>query len=88
MFRIIRNIKIINRFRFYHKKVIDHYESPRNVGSLDKNDPNVGTGLVGLELKKTGYNGILDGCDISPDMLKIADEKYLKEAPIAPPAAT
>ena len=47
MFRIIRNIKIINRFRFYHKKVIDHYESPRNVGSLDKNDPNVGTGLVG-----------------------------------------
>jgi nitrogen fixation NifU-like protein len=31
----------------YSKKVIDHYENPRNVGSLDKNDPNVGTGLVG-----------------------------------------
>jgi len=27
--------------------VIDHYERPRNVGSFDKNDPNVGTGLVG-----------------------------------------
>jgi len=27
--------------------VIDHYENPRNVGSLDKDDPNVGTGLVG-----------------------------------------
>jgi len=33
--------------RFYHERVIDHYEKPRNVGSLDKNDPAVGTGLVG-----------------------------------------
>ncbi|RCN47843.1 FeS cluster assembly scaffold IscU [Ancylostoma caninum] len=31
----------------YHEKVIDHYENPRNVGSLDKNDPSVGTGIVG-----------------------------------------
>lgn len=31
----------------YSKEVIDHYENPRNVGSLDKNDSNVGTGLVG-----------------------------------------
>ncbi|CAG5121536.1 unnamed protein product [Candidula unifasciata] len=31
----------------YHKNVIDHYENPRNVGSLDKEDKNVGTGLVG-----------------------------------------
>lgn len=33
--------------RGYHRNIIDHYETPRNVGSLDKNDPNVGTGLVG-----------------------------------------
>lgn len=33
--------------RSYHEKVIDHYERPRNVGSLKKDDPNVGTGLVG-----------------------------------------
>lgn len=33
--------------RAYHQNIIDHYESPRNVGSLDKNDPSVGTGLVG-----------------------------------------
>ena len=31
----------------YSNKVIDHYEKPRNVGTLDKEDPNVGTGLVG-----------------------------------------
>ena len=31
----------------YSNKVIDHYENPRNVGSLDKADPDVGTGLVG-----------------------------------------
>jgi len=31
----------------YNDKVIDHYENPRNVGTLDKNDMNVGTGLVG-----------------------------------------
>jgi nitrogen fixation NifU-like protein len=31
----------------YSDKVLEHYEKPRNVGSLDKEDPNVGTGLVG-----------------------------------------
>lgn len=31
----------------YSDKVLDHYENPRNVGSLDKNDPTVGTGMVG-----------------------------------------
>jgi len=31
----------------YSDKVIDHYSNPRNVGSLDKNSPEVGTGLVG-----------------------------------------
>jgi nitrogen fixation NifU-like protein len=31
----------------YSEKVIDHYNNPRNVGSLDKSDPSVGTGVVG-----------------------------------------
>lgn len=31
----------------YSDQIIDHYQHPRNVGSLDKNDPNVGTGIVG-----------------------------------------
>ena len=31
----------------YSDKVIDHYENPRNVGSFDKNETNIGTGMVG-----------------------------------------
>ena len=31
----------------YSQKVLDHYNNPRNVGSMDKADPNVGTGMVG-----------------------------------------
>lgn len=31
----------------YSEKVIDHYENPRNVGSFDNEDPNVGSGMVG-----------------------------------------
>jgi len=31
----------------YSEKVIDHYENPRNVGSFDKADPHIGTGMVG-----------------------------------------
>lgn len=53
--------------RTYHEKVIDHYENPRNVGSLDKNDPNVGTGIVGapacgdvMKLQiKVGFSGYM-----------------------------
>ncbi|XP_056848029.1 iron-sulfur cluster assembly protein 2-like isoform X1 [Raphanus sativus] len=33
--------------RFYHENVIDHFENPRNVGSFKRDDPDVGTGLVG-----------------------------------------
>ena len=37
----------LKKIRFYHENVIDHFENPRNTGSFDKNDPNVGTALVG-----------------------------------------
>ncbi len=52
----------------YSDKVIDHYENPRNVGSFDKNDPGVGTGMVGapacgdvmkLQIKVDNDTGII-----------------------------
>ena len=40
------NPKLLLRYA-YHENVIDHYEKPRNVGSMDKTKKTVGTGLVG-----------------------------------------
>jgi len=39
--------QILKNMRSYHPNVLDHYENPRNVGSLNATDPDVGTGLVG-----------------------------------------
>src|SRR6267378_546312 len=53
----------------YSEKVLDHYNNPRNVGSLDKQDPNVGTGMVGapecgdvmkLQLRVNESTGIIE----------------------------
>jgi len=53
----------------YSEKVIDHYEHPRNVGILDKDAPNVGTGLVGapecgdvmkLQIKVNPQTGVIE----------------------------
>ena len=54
----------------YSDKVIDHYENPRNVGTLDKADPNVGTGLVGAP-----------ACgDVMRLQLKISDDGVIEDA--------
>ncbi len=54
----------------YSDKVIEHYENPRNVGSFDKDDPNVGTGLVGAP-----------ACgDVMKLQLKISDEGIIEDA--------
>ena len=54
----------------YSEKVIDHAENPRNVGTLDKEDPNVGTGLVGAP-----------ACgDVMRLQLKISDEGVIQDA--------
>jgi nitrogen fixation protein NifU and related proteins len=54
----------------YSDKVIDHYENPRNVGTMDKDDPNVGTGLVGAP-----------ACgDVMRLQLKIADDGTIQDA--------
>ena len=53
----------------YSDRVLDHYNNPRNVGSLDKSDPNVGTGMVGapecgdvmkLQLRVDPETGIIE----------------------------
>lgn len=54
----------------YSEKVIDHYENPRNVGSFDKEDPQVGTGMVGAP-----------ACgDVMKLQIKVNDEGVIEDA--------
>lgn len=54
----------------YSEKVLEHYENPRNIGSFDKNDPSVGTGLVGAP-----------ACgDVMKLQLKISDAGIIEDA--------
>jgi len=54
----------------YSKKVIEHYENPKNVGTLDKDDPNVGTGLVGAP-----------ACgDVMRLQIKVGDDGLIEDA--------
>ena len=54
----------------YSEKVLDHYSNPRNVGSLPKDDPNVGTGVVGAP----------ECGDVMKLQLKISDEGVVEDA--------
>lgn len=54
----------------YSEKLVDHFENPRNMGALDKNDPTVGTGLVGAP-----------ACgDVMKLQLKISDDGIIEDA--------
>jgi len=54
----------------YSEKLLDHYENPRNVGTLDKDDPTVGTGLVGAP-----------ACgDVMRLQIKVSDEGVIEDA--------
>ncbi len=54
----------------YSDKVVEHYENPKNVGAMDKEDPNVGTGLVGAP-----------ACgDVMRLQLKISDDGMIQDA--------
>ena len=57
----------------YSEKVVDHYNEPRNVGSLDKNDKNTGTGLVGAP--ECGDVMKLQ-IQVNPDTNEIVDAKF------------
>jgi len=54
----------------YSEKVIDHFENPRNMGSLDKNDISVGTGIVGAP----------ECGDVMKLQLKITDDGVIEDA--------
>ena len=54
----------------YSNKVIDHYENPRNVGSLPKDDVNVGTGLVGAP----------ECGDVMKLQIQVSDEGIIQDA--------
>ena len=54
----------------YGKKVLDHYENPRNVGTLDKDDKSVGTGMVGAP-----------ACgDVMKLQIKVSDDGIIEDA--------
>ncbi len=54
----------------YSDKVLDHYENPRNVGTLDKDDPHVGTGMVGAP-----------ACgDVIKLQIKVSDDGVIEDA--------
>ena len=54
----------------YSDKVLDHYENPRNVGTLDKDDPHVGTGMVGAP-----------ACgDVMKLQIKVSDDVVIEDA--------
>jgi len=54
----------------YSEKVIDHYENPRNVGSMDKDEANIGTGMVGAP-----------ACgDVMRLQIKVSDDGIIEDA--------
>lgn len=54
----------------YSEKVLDHYENPRNVGTMEKDDPSVGTGMVGAP-----------ACgDVMRLQIKVGDDGVIEEA--------
>jgi len=61
----------------YSDKVVDHYNNPRNVGSLPKADPNVGTGLVGAP----------ECGDVMKLQMKINPETQVMKKPSSRPSA-
>jgi hypothetical protein len=66
---LLRSLTMTLKF-LYHENVIDHYENPRNVGSMNKNSKNVGTGLVGAP-----------ACgDVMKLQIRVGDDGKIEEA--------
>jgi len=71
--RQLAPVASVNARRSYHEKVLDHYSKPRNVGSMNKKDMDVGTGLVGApacgDVMKLQIR-------VDPETNKISDVKF------------
>ncbi|KAK7421162.1 iron-binding protein [Neonectria magnoliae] len=71
--RQLAPVVAVNASRAYHEKVLDHYSRPRNVGSMNKKDLDVGTGLVGApacgDVMKLQIR-------VDPETNKISDVKF------------
>lgn len=71
--RQLAPVASVNARRSYHEKVLDHYSKPRNVGSMNKKDADVGTGLVGApacgDVMKLQIR-------VDPETNKISDVKF------------
>lgn len=68
---LARPAAIQSQRRNYHEKVLDHYSNPRNVGSMNKNDGDVGTGMSAWTLRA----GLGRTCHSSP-MVKSPSREY------------
>jgi len=74
----------------YSDKVVDHYENPRNVGSFDKGDESVGTGMVGapacgdvmkLQIKVNPQTGVIEDARFQDLWLRLCDCFQLRWSP-------
>ena len=74
----------------YSDKVIDHYENPRNVGSFDKGDDAVGTGMVGapacgdvmkLQIKVNPATGLIEDAQLQDLRLRLGDRVAVRWSP-------
>ena len=76
----------------YSDKVLDHYENPRNVGSFDKGDGSIGTGMVGapacgdvMKLQiKVNEEGVIEGDQIGPSGPVATSDAVLLTRPTSP----
>ena len=74
----------------YSEKVVDHYENPRNVGSFDKSDDTVGTGMVGapacgdvmkLQIKVNPVTGVIEDARAFKPMAAARQSRQARSSP-------
>ncbi|KAG5457105.1 MAG: iron sulfur cluster assembly protein 1, mitochondrial precursor, partial [Olpidium bornovanus] len=77
-------VNVLTRSHLPNSQVIDHYENPRNVGSLPKSDKDVGTGLVGAPACGSSYTTELLMGKTADEALRIKNTTIAKELALPP----